>query len=500
MNKKKLILIICSITLVLAIGVAVILTVNHNRKVAEEAERLRIYNETYLVVDGVEYLRTSTELDLSGSQLTEVEKLQELTALQKLNLRGTGISVQQYDTLRSALPECEILWSVPFQGSFYDNTTQELVLESLSEEDLDALAYLPELSSINADLCRDYDVLLALIEQYPELAVAYTVPIGDQVIPHTEENITVSNPSVSELMTQLSFLPNIQMVTLEGTLPSNQELLTLKHQFPNITFHWNFTVYGVETNTLAGFLDLSGIQLSDTEELEAALPCFYGLSKVDMISCGLSNSAMEALNLRHPETSFVWKVKVSGVTVRTDIKYFMFHKFKIKKVGDLSNLRYCTDIEVLDFGHYGISDVSFVEYMPKLRYLLMLNTNLSDLTAIGNCTSLEFAELSTSPIVDFWPLTNLTNLKGLNLSHTPYYGPQKYGKFGDYTPLLQMTWLERLWLTNSRLGDEGRAIVSEALPNVEIAYVSISATDRGWRYAPGYYEMRDILGLGYMVH
>ena len=104
MNKKKLILIICSITLVLAIGVSALLIVNHNRKVAEETERLRIYNETYLVVDGVEYLRTSTELDLSGNQLTEVEKLQELTTLRKLNLRGTGISAQQYDALRAALP------------------------------------------------------------------------------------------------------------------------------------------------------------------------------------------------------------------------------------------------------------------------------------------------------------------------------------------------------------------------------------------------------------
>ena len=30
-------------------------------------------------------------------------------------------------------------------------------------------------------------------------------------------------------------------------------------------------------------------------------------------------------------------------------------------------------------------------------------------------------------------------------------------------------------------------------------FFSVSATDRGWRFAPGYYEMRDILELWYMV-
>jgi hypothetical protein len=157
-------------------------------------------------------------------------------------------------------------------------------------------------------------------------------------------------------------------------------------------------------------------------------------------------------------------------------------------------------VEVIDFGHYAVTDISFIEYMPNLRFLLMLETRLADITPVGNCTSLEFAELSDIPITDFWCLTNLTNLKGLNLSYTPMLGNGRgLGKFGDITPLLQMTWLERLWLANSRLGAEGQAILREALPNTEMVFYSISSTDRGWRYAPGYFEMRDILGLPYMV-
>lgn len=498
MRKKSMILIVCA-ALVLVCGVAAVLIVNHNRAVAAEAERLRIYNETYLVMDGVEYLRSSTALDLSGKQITELEKLQELKALQTLNLRDTGITAQQYELLHAALPDCEILWSVPFQGGYRDCTTRELVLETLCEADLPALSYFPALTSVNADLCRDYDAIFALMAQYPELSVAYTVPIGGVNVAHTTEELTVTDPDTAELLQQIPLLPNLKLVTLEGSLPSMEALAALKNALPDVTFLWSFTVCGVQTDSRAAFLDLSNIKMADTAELEAALPCFYNLEKVDMISCGLSNADMESLNLRHPETSFVWTVRVSGVQVRTDIKYFMFWKLKQKKVGDLTNLRYCTEVEVLDFGHFGIRDVSFIEYMPKLRFLLLLETYISDLSVIGNCTSLEFLELSTSPVVDFWPLTNLTNLKALNLSHTPCYGDNKYGAFGDLTPLFQMTWLERLWLANSRIGDDGRAVMYDALPTTEMIFFSKSATDRGWRFAPAYYEMRDILGMYYQV-
>lgn len=501
MNKKKLI-VLCVLVLLL-VGLIVGLVVIDRMEKAEQ-ERLRIYHETYLVMDGVEYRRDSTQLDLSSQEITEFEKLQELTALQKLDLRNTGMTVQQFDTLQAALPDCEILWSVPFQDRFYDSTTSQMALESLSDSDLPMFAYLRALTAIDASRCLDFDALADLMSQYPNVAVTYVVPIGEISITPEQEEATIADPQIDELLQKLRFLPSLKTVTLNGSLPSNEELLLLKETFPGIRFLWDLTVCGVRTNTFAEFLDLSNIKMGSMAELEAALPCFYNLRKVDMVNCGFSNPDMEALNNRHPGTSFVWKVSISGSYFRTDIRYFMLWKLPKRMTGALSNLRYCTEVEVLDFGHFGVSDISFIEYMPKLRFLLILETKVTDLTAVGNCTSLECAELSTSPIIDFWPLTNLTNLKCLNLSYTPCYGHNKegvysYGKFGDLTPLRQMTWLDRLWLANSRVGEEGQAILNEALPNVEMVFYSPSATDRGWRYAPGYYEMRDILGMAYFV-
>lgn len=51
----------------------------------------------------------------------------------------------------------------------------------------------------------------------------------------------------------------------------------------------------------------------------------------------------------------------------------------------------------------------------------------------------------------------------------------------------------------SRIGDDGRATVREALPTTELLFISDSSTDRGWRYSPQYFEQRDILEMWYMV-
>ena len=200
MNKKKIIILSLVAFLVIALTTGIILKVKHDR----EVEALRIYNETYLVMDGVEYLRASTELDLSNTQITELEKLTELTTLKKLNLRGSGMTISQYDMLRAALPDCEILWSVPFQNDYFDNTITELTVATLSEDDLSTFAYFSALTSVNADQCRDYDAILALKEQNPELAVSYTVEIGGAAYPHTQDQLTITNPDAEELMTWLT--------------------------------------------------------------------------------------------------------------------------------------------------------------------------------------------------------------------------------------------------------------------------------------------------------
>lgn len=497
MNKKTKISIILVVALVL-VGTAAVGYLSYQNN--------QVYNATYIVIDDVEYERNITTLDLSGQTVNNLDGLKELTGLEHLDLCNTGISIEQYEELNAALPNCDIAWSVPFQDTYYDNDIMVLDIATLSEEDMDILPFFDRLQSVRATHCTDYDNLVALMERYPSLHVTFNVAFSGETHPNYTDSLTIANVDLNEFRERIQYLPKVATVTLTGTMPDKDDMLKMKEAYPSITFSYDFEVFGIAVNSLDTFLDLSGTKFGSTEEVEAILPYFYNLQKVDMIDCGFDNETMDALNERNPSTSFVWTVQVCGRTLRTDIKHFMPIQYQIKQVpsSECYNLRYCHDIEVIDFGHFGTHNVDFVQYMPKLKYLLLCQCSITDLSAIGNCTTLEYLELQLTLVTDFWPLTNLTNLRDLNLSGVPYYrnegDKEIYGTFGDFTPLTQMFWLDRLWLAKNGIAKADRAVLQEAMPNTIIIFQSGGHTTSGFRYTPRYFQQRDILGMYYSAN
>ena len=76
------------------------------------------YRDRFAELGGVFYLKLSPRLDLSGKPLESIEPLRQFPQLEQLDLRGSEVTAEQYETLKSWYPHCEILWDVPFQGAF----------------------------------------------------------------------------------------------------------------------------------------------------------------------------------------------------------------------------------------------------------------------------------------------------------------------------------------------------------------------------------------------
>lgn len=465
------------------------------------------YNRTYVVVGGSEFRRDTEVVDLTGQELDHLDRLKELKGLRRLDLRETGLTREQYQDLQAALPECEIIWSVPFQEGFCSSNLTTLTVDRLSQADFEAFAMLPNLKYIKADTCTDYEVLRKLMEQYPQYRVSYTVTFSGKQVYNNTQVIYIQNPDPEEVRQGLPWLPDVTTVNFKGKLPEVEELIALQQEFPEILFYWEFLLFEVPVNTTMDFIDLSGVQLEGTKELERYIPCFYNLTQVDMVNCGISNEEMDALNGRYEQIKFVWGVKIWGTTLRTDAKYFMPAKLHLSNTGSLRDMKYCREMVVLDFGHYRLKDISFLEHMPDLQYLLLCESPISDLSIIGNCTGLVTLELFKCPLTDLAPLTNLTKLRNLNLCKTPTYPDpddevdgERRADFGDITPLLQMTWLDRLWLTLTYMSDQNRQTLRDTLSHTEIVfYHKNSSVGNGWRHSYDYYYHRDVMGMYYMT-
>lgn len=477
MNKKKVLVI--SLTIVLLLGIFGF---------------IQYWQNTFLSIDGEFIRRDSIALDYAGTPVTELEKLPELDALETLDLRDTGLTIAQYDALHEAMPDCEIRWSVPFQGSFVEHDAASIAVSSLSQEDLAVLPYFTQLETVDANGCRDYDVLMDLRNAYPAIAVHYTVPVGGQQLDETTTEITAENANAEEIQTALNNLPELTRITFTGAVPDNDVICAWKQNYPEITFVWDFTVCGVKANSLDTELNLAEIPISSVDEVESMLPCFYNLSRIDMSDCGIPSAELDALWKRHPETRIVWIVDVGECRLRTDITSFMPYHFGYDGYSKLKDrhtaeLKYCVDIECMDMGHMAISDYSFLEYMPKMKYLILADTEGDDFSVLANLKELVYVELFMTSFDQAEVLTGLTKLEDVNIGNS---------RIDNIEPLLQMKWLKRLWLpATKKVSASERTLLRDTLTDTIVKFNVVSSTDGGWRESPNYFAMRDMLGMSY---
>ena len=454
-------------------------------------------HKTYLTIGEETYRRDITQLDFSGETLPDLELVKLLQNLQELNLLDTGLTVAQYEDLQKALPDCEILWELPFQGQYLPLDTKSLALEQISQDEMALLPYLQELEAIDATAMTDLETVMALKESYPHVAVTYQVAIAGQVLPMDAASLTVENGDVDELMTQLAYLPQMADITFTGTAPANDAIMELKAAYPAITCHWNFTFFGQEVSSDTTEIDLSGIAMADVTELEEGLQYFNGLQKVVMCDTGLPSEEIDNLWKRHPETRFVWNVKIGKFWVRTDATTLMPFQYGYNGTKgiklydkDCTEMKYLVDMVCMDFGHMGIQDVSFLAYMPNLEYLIIADAPITDISAMANLKKLKYLEAFLCNIYDISPLLGCTALEDINLSNNPIQ---------DITVLGEIETLNNIWISGREWPYEQKQELNAAKPDAKIVYYQdVGSTSKGWRSLDNYFNQRDLLGMWYM--
>ena len=318
--------------------------------------------------------------------------------------------------------------------------------------------------------------------------------MGGESFAGNSSQITVNTADIPALGDAIPLFPYLTDVTVTGLTEDKESVYQLMCDFPDIKFHWSFEIFGVETDSDAKTLILSNIKMENTEEVENSLKYFYHLERVEMCECGISSEEMDALGKRHPEIRFVWTISIGVGKLRTDATAFIPYKIGYDinhplNDSQVQELKYCIDMECLDLGHMRMTDVSFLNYMPKLRFLILADIIVEDFSPIVNLTELVYLELFWSQLDDVNMLMNMKKLECLNIGWTELKNPEL---------LKEMTWLKRLWV--ARVGTTYKELqeIKSALPDTYVYIDSMHPTEGGWRNCDRYYEMRDLLGMFYM--
>lgn len=518
-----------------------------------------------------------------------------------LDLRFADVTTADYDKLRKKAPNSEILWRIPFQGKTYDQDTDVLYVTSLTDEDVATLDYFTRLKTVEAQECTDYPQLAALTARRPEVTVEYAVTIDGREYPQDTAVVSISGITEEEI-NLLTYLPELTAVTAVGCRTPEQmmqlrdfcqekglsfalrfgtktypdtvqeldvtgvtdgelellqllpELKTLhlknpeadpetvaqlRSTYPKADISWEVEIAGVSfpddtkevdlsavlessaaqtaAGTAAGTQTAAGAQTTtktqtttgtatgtqstketqstapavtlNLEDLEKKMSYLSDAKQVFLGKCGLDNEELAALRERVRDSyKLVWTVQLGKkLTARTDDTTFMPVREHVYYFldEDAYNLRYCEDMLCVDVGHMGLTNIDFVKGMPHLQILILAhNGQLQDISPISSCKELIFLELDWSAVKDFTPLVGCTSLEDLNIGLT----------YPSVEPLMQMTWLKNLWMV-----DRGGAYqLSQALPDTKIVASADVTVGAGWRNLPNYYKMRDMLGMEYM--
>ena len=248
--KKTGVTILVIIALVLALGVAGVLG-------------FLWYKNNHVFVDGDAYALDAESLDLTGQD----------------------ISIAYYEQLKKELPDCEITWSVPFQGGRYYNTIDGIEVSFLSLEDVELLAtYFPKLQQLDASECTDYDVLAVAEAALPACEVIYDITLGGVNAARDAEELVLQaeDYDYDTLLANLKYLPKVKTIQLKMPTVSREQVDALRQAYPDIAITCTVEILGTEYDAETTELDLSLITPEDAVAVVEQLAMLPKLTYVNL--------------------------------------------------------------------------------------------------------------------------------------------------------------------------------------------------------------------------
>lgn len=478
--------------------------VNHYRKLAEKMPDCDIRWDIPFQ-DGI-LADDAREITVTSLTAKDVERLDYAENLQTVYAE----ECRDYDALtqlRHRRPELDVRYNIAFSAGTFSWNLDTLLLNRVTEDDVQLLQYLPNLKTVALETgIYDRNAVQTLREAVANAGQKFGVVIGGKIVQDTETVLEISDITEEELAL-LDYLPAVKQLKLENPNASPEKLAELREKYPQMKISWQVTIEDLVFDERTTDVDLTMVEITDLSEVERKLNCLpeletvtFGLCGIDDPKWGNSRSKLAASPIENEELAAYrdrvrenykvsWTLRLGPmIALESDADNFMPNHFGVGQLPDsyAYNLRYCEDMVCLDVGHMTLTDISFVEYMPNLKYLILAWTEVKYIEPIRTCKNLVFLELDNSTIRDLSPLVDCTALEDLNLGNT----------FCDVTPILEMTWLKNVYFI---LGSPASAYkVSQAIPTAHVVATGTATVGGGWRRLPNYYAMRDCLHAPYM--
>ena len=350
-------------------------------EIESEVELPRETLSPTLEIGGKTVDRSAESLQLKGEEISLPElqeKLAELPALRTLELDELRCSPAELQQLREGYPHLEIRYTVKVLGESVPEDTSSLDLTALHPEELEetvsALLLLPQLREVDltdaegGNLLSPSDVAL-LQKELPNVLFRYRFLLfGQEVSTETERiefiRAEIGNEGLQELREAIPCLKNCRYLLLDDCGIDNEELASLREDFPETKIVWRVHI---------GYLNF----LTDVKVIHLTFLLTNQNAQV-MRYC----NEVEYLDIGHNT--------ISDISFMADMPHLRYVILSFNNVSDLSPLANCHELEMLElYQCLKLEDISPLAQCESLRLLNVSWTDVKDITPVYGLKNLE---------------------------------------------------------------------------------------------------------------
>lgn len=413
-----------------------------------------------------------------------LDHLESYPNLQTADLRGYT-NYEEIMAYIAAHPEVEVTYEVLVGDQVVSGDVTELsfspgadVFASLMEN----LKYLPKVSKVSLpETALNLEQLDQLRTNYPDASFDYTVSLLGNVYDPSVTSLdlsAVTPEQLDQVIPVLELLPaltDVELMNAEGTsLLGLTDVAKLQDAQPNAFFNYVFDLYGKTVSTSDEVVEYDEVAIGNEGEqtIRQALDILDNCTYFKLDDCGIDNEIMASIREDYPDTKVVWRVRIPPYSMLTDETMLrLTHHLENDMIGDL---KYLNDVTYLDVGHNPhLTDMSFVQYMPKLECVIIAGSNVVDVSHFKHCQNLIWLEMCFCyNIEDISFLENHPTLKYLNISFTAV---------SDISALKNVE-LDRFNCMGTRVDYEQQQDFIERNPDCISVWTGQQPFGYGWRY------------------
>ena len=409
---------------------------------------LRVLDLSRTEVANVEPLKGLTgllSLDLSRTEVASVEPLKGLTALQSLDLVGTNVTdlrpLEGLTELKSlTLFDTPVADLEPLKGL---TGLQSLNLDSTQVAEVEPLKGLTALQSLDLSFTDVVNV-----QPLKGLTALRSLDLSNTPVANVEplkgltglRSLDLSNTQIADIA-PLKDLTALRSLDLSNTQVANVDPLKGQSALQSLNLFGTKIANVEPLKGLTGLLslNLNGTQVANVEPLKG----LTALRELNLNSTQVANldplkglSALETLDLNNTRVANVEPLK--GLTALRELNLYS------TQVANLEPLKALSALETLDLNGTQVANVEPLKGLTALRELNLNSTQVANLEPLKALSALETLDLNDTQVANVEPLKGLTALRELNLNST---------QVANLEPLKGLTALRTLDLSATKVAD-----------------------------------------------